>query len=174
MDKANVVFDDADSYERYMGRWSRAIGASFLDWIAPPANAAWLDVGCGTGVFTKQVLDTCSPAKIVAIDPASAQIEYALTQPMARSVEFKVAAAYPLPFPARSFDVVASALVMNFVQDRSRALKEISQSLPPRRNSGGLCLGLRLRSKHGLAACSCHETRRGRVSALPRRERFKP
>jgi ubiquinone/menaquinone biosynthesis C-methylase UbiE len=134
VDKANVVFDDADSYERYMGRWSRVIGTCFLDWIAPPADAAWLDVGCGTGVFTKLVLDACSPAKIVAIDPAQAQIAYALTQPMARSVEFKVSAAYPLPFAARSFDVVASALVLNFVQDRSRALSEMSRVCRP----GGL------------------------------------
>jgi ubiquinone/menaquinone biosynthesis C-methylase UbiE len=131
VDQANVVFDDSDRYERYMGRWSRAIGIGFLDWISPPASAAWLDVGCGTGVFTKLVLDACSPAKIVAIDPAPAQITYALSQPMARSVEFKVAAAYPLPFPARSFDVVASALVMNFVQDRSRALKEMFRVCRP-------------------------------------------
>src|SRR5262245_5049086 len=28
-----------------MGRWSRALGQAFLHWIAPPADARWLDVG---------------------------------------------------------------------------------------------------------------------------------
>ena len=27
-------FDDSTAYERFMGNWSRAAGAVFLDWIA--------------------------------------------------------------------------------------------------------------------------------------------
>ena len=45
MAEARVAFDDADAYERYMGRWSRAIGEKFLAWIDAPKNAYWLDVG---------------------------------------------------------------------------------------------------------------------------------
>ena len=58
-----------------MGRWSRAAGAVFLSWLTPPSGARWLDVGCGTGVFTELVLDTCEPSSMVAVDPALAQIE---------------------------------------------------------------------------------------------------
>ena len=35
-----------------MGRWSRGVGSVFLDWLAPPAGARWLEVGCGSGAFT--------------------------------------------------------------------------------------------------------------------------
>ena len=62
MTQSRVAFDDADAYERYMGRWSRAIGEKFLAWVAPPKNADWLDLGCGTGAFTELVLKTCAPA----------------------------------------------------------------------------------------------------------------
>ena len=40
------VFNAADDYERFMGRCSRAIGETFLAWLAAIANARWLDVGC--------------------------------------------------------------------------------------------------------------------------------
>ena len=45
-------FDDAAAYDRFMGRWSRGVGSVFLDWLAPPAGARWLEVGCGSGAFT--------------------------------------------------------------------------------------------------------------------------
>jgi hypothetical protein len=36
MAEVKVTFDAADDYERFMGRWSRAIGEQFLSWMAPP------------------------------------------------------------------------------------------------------------------------------------------
>jgi ubiquinone/menaquinone biosynthesis C-methylase UbiE len=119
------TFDDGAAYERFMGRWSRAAGAIFLDWIAPPKEARWLDVGCGTGVFTELVLDRCSPATVIAIDPSAAQIELAHGKPVARRADFRVADAQALPFPAGTFDVVASALVINFIPDPAQALAEM-------------------------------------------------
>src|SRR6187200_3609252 len=66
-------FSDGTSYEQFMGRWTRAIGTIFLDWLAPPTDARWLDIGCGTGVFTDLIVSTCSPATVVAIDPSEPQ-----------------------------------------------------------------------------------------------------
>jgi ubiquinone/menaquinone biosynthesis C-methylase UbiE len=120
-----VAFDDGAVYERFMGRWSRAVGAIFLDWLAPPPSARWLDVGCGTGAFTRLILDTCVPADVAGVDPASEQIDYARTLRGARQVDFRVADAQALPFPDRTFDVVASALVLNFIPDRPCALTEM-------------------------------------------------
>jgi ubiquinone/menaquinone biosynthesis C-methylase UbiE len=130
MNEITVVFDDGAAYERFMGRWSRAVGKTFLDWVAPPKGARWLDLGCGTGVFTQLVLDSCSPAVMVAVDPATAQIDYARKQ-VGRLADFRVADAQALPFPDGSFDVVASALVLNFIPDRPRALTEMRRVSSP-------------------------------------------
>ena len=77
MTETRVAFDDGHAYERYMGRWSRAIGEKFLAWLDPPANRHWLDVGCGTGAFTEIVLARAAPEKITGIDPSPAQVEHA-------------------------------------------------------------------------------------------------
>lgn len=121
----NTQFTDGAAYERFMGRWTRAVGTIFLDWVAPSAGARWLDIGCGTGVFTELVLETCSPATVVAVDPATAQIELARSKPVARRADFRVADAQSLPFPNAAFDVVASALVINFIPDRPKAIAEM-------------------------------------------------
>jgi SAM-dependent methyltransferase len=118
-------FSDGEAYERFMGRWSRAAGTIFLDWIAAPAGARWIDVGCGTGAFTELVLDRCSPSAVVAVDPAQDQIEQARKKPVAKRADFRVGDAQALPFETGEFDVVASALVINFVPDRPRMVAEM-------------------------------------------------
>jgi SAM-dependent methyltransferase len=97
---------DGAAYERFMGRWNRAAGNVFLDWIAAPAGARWVDVGCGTGVFAELVLERCSPAAVQRAD-------------------FRAGDAQSLPFAAGEFDVVASALAIDCIADRSRAIAEM-------------------------------------------------
>ena len=124
-------FDDSAAYERFVGHWGRAAGAIFLDWLAPPKNARWLDVGCGTGLFTELILNTQCPAAVVAIDQAKAQIDYARHKPIGQRADFRVGDAHALPFPDVTFDVVASALVINFIPDRPRALSEMRRVTRP-------------------------------------------
>jgi SAM-dependent methyltransferase len=129
MPEVKVAFDDAAAYDRLMGQWSRAIGERFLDWLAPPADLRWLDVGCGAGAFTELVQRSTSPNAIVGVDPAPAQIEYARRQ--SPDAEFRVADAMALPFADGEFDIVASALVINFIPDRAKALAEMHRVLRP-------------------------------------------
>ena len=60
----------AEGYEPYMGRWSRLVARKFLNWLAVPAGARWLDVGCGTGALTQAILVYAGPAAVTGIDPS--------------------------------------------------------------------------------------------------------
>jgi ubiquinone/menaquinone biosynthesis C-methylase UbiE len=130
-------FTDGTGYDRLMAGWTRTAGATFLDWLSPPSAARWLDVGCGTGVFTELVVETCSPATVIAIDPAAAQIEFARKKSVAQRVDFRIADAQTLPFADGTFDVVVSALVINFIPERLRALAEMRRVCAP----GGVIAG---------------------------------
>jgi len=123
--EAALKFDDSAAYERFMGRWSRAVAPVFLDWLGARPRANWLDVGCGTGILAETLLELCAPASVDAIDPAPAQVKAAERGPAAGRAAFRVADARKLPFPDASFDVVASALVINFIPERPAALAEM-------------------------------------------------
>jgi ubiquinone/menaquinone biosynthesis C-methylase UbiE len=123
--EAALTFDDSAAYERFMGRWSRAVAPVFLNWLGARRRASWLDVGCGTGILAEALLELCGPASVHAVDCAPAQIKAAARGPAAGRAVFQVADACKLPFPDASFDVVASALVINFIADRARAVAEM-------------------------------------------------
>jgi ubiquinone/menaquinone biosynthesis C-methylase UbiE len=135
MTEVKINFDAADDYERFMGRWSRAIGEKFLVWLEPPPAAQWLDVGCGTGAFSELILRRGAPQSIVGIDPSPAQIDYA--RKMFPDLTFEIADSMQMPFGDNTFDIVASALVFHFIPDRARAFAEMKRVLKP----GGLVGG---------------------------------
>jgi SAM-dependent methyltransferase len=125
MPEIRPAFDDADAYERYMGRWSRAIGEKFLAWLAPPKGSRWLDIGCGTGAFSQLIAQHCAPKSLSGIDPSPQQIAFARAKlPQA---DLRVADSMALPFEDGGFDVVASALVLHFIPDRSKAFAEMKR-----------------------------------------------
>ncbi len=125
MAETKIAFDDADAYDRYMGRWSRAIGEKFLAWLDAPKNLSWLEVGCGTGAFTGMILSQATPNRIVGIDPSPQQVAHAQKTMTVPQADFRIGTAIDLPFGDDEFDVVVSALVIHFVPDRSKAFREM-------------------------------------------------
>jgi SAM-dependent methyltransferase len=129
MPEIRPAFDDADAYERYMGRWSRAIGEKFLSWLSPPKDARWLDIGCGTGAFSALIAQHCAPQSLSGIDPSPQQIAFAKAKlPQA---DMRVGDSMALPFGNAAFDVVASALVLHFIPDRGKAFAEMKRVARP-------------------------------------------
>ncbi len=120
-----------DSYNLYMGRWSRQIAPVFLDWLDPRDGLDWLEVGCGTGALSAAIVAACSPKSLAAVDASPgflATAEAGVTDPR---VTFLVADAQALPLAADSADIAVSALVLNFVPDRAKALAEMSRVVRP-------------------------------------------
>ena len=64
----------AESYEPYVGRWSRAVADEFLHWLAVPSGARWLEVGCGTGALTQAICEEADPARQARIRAIAADI----------------------------------------------------------------------------------------------------
>ncbi|MFA9950250.1 class I SAM-dependent methyltransferase [Dentiradicibacter hellwigii] len=123
-------FQDAARYERYMGGWSRAAGAAFLDWLALPAGQSWLDVGCGGGAFGVQILQHAAPATLHGIDISAAQLAYARAQ-LPAHVVLQQGDAAALSFDADTFDAVVMPLVIVFVPDPARAVAEMARVCKP-------------------------------------------
>ncbi|MFW6028502.1 MAG: class I SAM-dependent methyltransferase [bacterium] len=120
-----------DAYEPYVGRWSRLIAAEFLDWLAFPANARWLDVGCGTGALSETILDRAAPRQVVGIDPSEAFLEFATGRLGDPRAAFRIGDAMALPVEDETFDVAVASLVLNFVADPARALSEMRRAVRP-------------------------------------------
>ncbi len=120
-----------DSYDQYMGRWSRLIAPLFLKWLDAPLQREWLDVGCGTGALSGAILQTQNPSSIVAIDPSEGFLAKASASIADARVTFKVGDAMALPVETASCDIAASALVLNFVSDRAKALAEMNRAVRP-------------------------------------------
>ena len=126
-----IRFDDGAAYERYMGKWSRLAGETFLDWLAPKSGLRWLDVGCGNGAFTEMLVERCAPVSVQGIDPSEGQLAYARTRPASRIAEFRQGDAMALPFPEDTFDAAVMPLVIFFVPDPARGVAEMARVVCP-------------------------------------------
>ncbi len=115
------------SYDAYMGRWSRRIARHFLDKLNTSGGLDWFEVGCGTGALSAEILARSAPKSLVSIDSSEAFV--ATTRANVADVrgEFRVGDAQALDAETNSRDVVVSALVLNFVPDRTKALSEMAR-----------------------------------------------
>src|SRR5215469_12742876 len=112
-----IRFDDGGQYEQMMGRWSALVADRFLDWLAPPAGARWVDVGCGNGAFTHRIVERCAPGEVFAFDPSEGQLAFARTRLPAGGppVHWAEGDAMKLPLADGQCDVAVMALVLFFV-----------------------------------------------------------
>ena len=123
-------WDEGDAYERFMGRWSRLIAERFVHWLGVSEDAAWLDVGCGTGALLDTILRDASPRSLAGADRSSVFIGTA-AQRLPADVDLRVADAQDLPFDADTFDAVVSGLVLNFIADPAAAVGAMRQVVRP-------------------------------------------
>jgi len=131
MAETQIRFEDGLSYERYMGDWSRRVGAIFIDWLALPAGLKWIDVGCGNGAFTELIVERCAPNEVRGIDPSEAQLNFARNRSGVRLAKFDHGDAMALPFPGDTFDVAIMALVIFFVPDPAKGAAEMKRVVRP-------------------------------------------
>jgi len=124
-------WSSGEAYEGYIGRWSRLVAAEFLDWLDLPGGLDWLDVGCGTGVLSRAILDRRGPRSMIGLDPSAAFVDHARRAVADGRARFLVAGADDTGVSDASVDVVVSGLVLNFVPDLGAALREAQRITRP-------------------------------------------
>lgn len=121
------VWASGDAYEPYVGRWSRRVAREFLAWLSVESGRHWLDVGCGTGALTETVLAVAAPVSVKGIDPSEGYLQRARHQVNDQRATFEVGNALSLPVRDGSLDAVVSGLVLNFVPDAAKAVREMTR-----------------------------------------------
>lgn len=131
MNTTEIKFNDGSAYEQYMGKWSKLVGEVFLNWLSPSSNLKWLDVGCGNGAFTENIITSCAPSSVDGIDPSKEQIDFARSNLDPTITKFIQGDAMELPYPDKSFDVAVMPLVIFFVPDPVRGVSEMTRVVRP-------------------------------------------
>src|SRR5437763_1851358 len=122
-----MPYANPESYDEFMGRWSRLLAPRFVDFVGLGAAKRVLDVGCGTGVLTRVLLDVAPGLEVVGVDPTPSYVAYARASVNSPRAQFENGSADALPFPDKSFDATLSLLVLQELPDASRAVREMAR-----------------------------------------------
>lgn len=114
-----------DAYDRFMGRYSRPLAARFADWLEVTAGQRALDVGCGPGALTEQLVERLGADHVGAIDPSAPFVE--ACRSAFPGVDVRQGAAESLPYDDGVFDVAAACLVVHFMTDPVGGMAEMKR-----------------------------------------------
>jgi SAM-dependent methyltransferase len=125
-----VSFDvAAEAYDSFMGRFSRLLSAQMADLASVRAGQRVLDVGCGTGALTGELVGRLGPSRVAAADPSEPFV--AATRARHPDVDVRQAPAERLPFADRSFDAALAQLAVHFMKDPIAGLTEMDRVTRP-------------------------------------------
>jgi SAM-dependent methyltransferase len=115
----------ADAYDRFMGRYSVPLAPQLADFAAVDSGQLVLDVGCGPGALTSELVSRLGPDSVVAVDPSEPFV--AAARERHPGVRVERAAAEELPFGDREFDAALAQLVVHFMTDPVEGLREMGR-----------------------------------------------
>ncbi len=105
----------ADAYDRFVGRYSYGLCEALARAADLTAGSSVLDVGAGTGLGTRRLVELVGPGRVAAVDP---------TEPFAEAVrarlpevDVRLERAEALSFEDDTFDAALALLVVNFMPD---------------------------------------------------------
>ena len=128
---STFVSADGDGYELQMGRWSQRLAPLFVDFSGIRQAKHVLDAGCGTGSLSLCLAQNAAIGSVTGLDLSSVYIEYARSKNHDSRVAFQVGDACALPFPDASFDHTLSLLVLQFIPEADRAVREMRRVTRP-------------------------------------------
>ena len=115
----------AESYDSFMGRYSVQLSAPLADLAGVGAGVHAIDVGCGPGALTAELVQRLGADAVAAVDPSEPFVEAARARHP--GVDVRLAPAEELPFADDEFDTALAQLVVHFMRDPVAGLAEMAR-----------------------------------------------
>lgn len=128
-DSARLFAVAADAYDRLMGRYLPTLGVAFADAAGIESGQRVLDVGCGPGGLTTELVRRLGADNVAAIDPSAPFV--AACRDRHPGVDVRQGAAEDLPWDTGTFDASLGSLIAGFLQDPARAAAEMRRVTRP-------------------------------------------
>jgi SAM-dependent methyltransferase len=122
-------FVAADAYDRFMGRYSRQLSPQLADFADVQVGHRVLDVGCGPGALTGELVSWVGADRVAAVDPSEPFV--AAARERHPGVDVQQASADRLPFADGAFDTTLAQLVVHFMPDPVAGLAEMRRVTRP-------------------------------------------
>lgn len=119
----------ADAYDRFMGRYSRLLAPQLADLADLEPGHRVLDVGCGPGALTHELVSRLGADAVAGVDPS--ETFAAAARERHPGVDVRVASAEALPFADDEFDRTLAQLVVHFMADPVDGLAEMRRVTRP-------------------------------------------
>ena len=119
----------AEAYDRHIGRYGRELARALIAAAGVQPGGRALDVGCGPGALTSELVAVPGAERVAAVDPSEPFAEACrLRLP---GVQVEVAPAEALPFADAAFDHAFAQLVVNFMSDPLEGVREMRRVTRP-------------------------------------------
>jgi SAM-dependent methyltransferase len=118
-----------DAYALFMGRFSEPLADRFVELVPVEPGDRVLDVGCGPGVLTQRLVDRLGADAVQGVDPSGSFLEAARER--LPQVQFRLGDAEELDYPDDAFDAAFAQLVVHFMTDAVRGLRQMARVTAP-------------------------------------------
>jgi SAM-dependent methyltransferase len=115
----------AEAYDRFMGRYSVPLSPQLADLAGVTAGQHVLDVGCGPGALTSELVRRVGAGNVAAVDPSEPFV--AAVAARNPGVTVQRAPAEDLPFADGRFDATLAQLVVHFMTNPVAGLTEMAR-----------------------------------------------
>ncbi len=119
----------AKAYDRHVGRYGRELARALIAAAGVRPGERALDVGCGPGALTTELVAQLGEAQVTAIDPSPPFVEACRAR--LPGVRVELGPAESLPFEDDAFDHALAQLVVNFMTDPPAGVREMARVTRP-------------------------------------------
>jgi SAM-dependent methyltransferase len=122
---AEMFRTPAEAYDRFVGRYGPQLAAGLMEFAGIEPGMRALDVGCGPGALVAALAERLGATNVSGVEPSEPFAE--ACRERVPGAEVVVASAEALPFPDDAFDATLSQLVVNFMSDAEKGVREMKR-----------------------------------------------